>query len=56
MSTLQKFWVWLLCVIGFFIFSTVIINIYLHPDKIGGTIYNITHREQTVSENNVTNK
>ena len=50
MDRLKQFLLLLLAVIGLYIFSTVIINVYMHPDKIGGTIYNLTHKQEVTNE------
>lgn len=49
MDRLKTFGIWILLVIAFAIFSNALIQIYLHPQEIGGTIYNMTHKE-TVNE------
>ena len=49
MERLKTFGIWLLIVIAFAIFSNVLIQIWLHPQEIGGAIYNMTHKE-TVNE------
>ena len=45
MGRLKTFGIWLLLVIAFAIFSNILIQMYLHPQEIGGTIYNMTHKE-----------
>jgi len=45
MSRLKYFGTWILVVIAFALFSNAIIYLYLHPDVVGGTIYNMTHKE-----------
>lgn len=45
MSRMKDFGIWLLLIIAFTLFSNAIIYLYLHPDIVGGTIYNMTHKE-----------
>ena len=50
MDRLKQFGLLLLAVIALYLFTNAIINIYMHPDKIGGTIYNLTHKEQVANQ------
>ena len=51
MDRLKQFLIWLLAIIAFYLFSNAIVNMYMHPENIGGHIYNMTHKESTVNEN-----
>ena len=50
MDRLKTFGIWLILIIAFAIFSNVIIYGYLHAEEVGGTIYNMTHKEQVINE------
>ena len=43
MDRMKQFGKWLLFVVLFYLFTTAITYICLYPEKVGGTIYNITH-------------
>ncbi len=50
MDRMKQFGKWALFVVLFYLFTTAITYIYLYPEKVGGTIYNITHRQEVVDE------
>ena len=50
MKTLKYFGTWIIVTILFFIFSNVVIYMYFHAEEIGGSIYNMTHKEQVANE------
>ena len=47
MDRLKDFAVWIIVIIAFWLFVNGIIYMHLHPDIVGGTIYNLTHWKQT---------
>ena len=50
MERLKQFALLLLAVVALYFFTNFIIHVYLHPNKVGGTIYNVTHKEQVTNE------
>ena len=50
MDRMKQFCKWALFVVLFYLFTTAITYICLYPEKVGGTIYNITHRVEVVNE------
>ncbi|MCI9365343.1 MAG: hypothetical protein HFJ54_01625 [Clostridia bacterium] len=56
MKRMKDFALWILAVVAFALFANGIIYMYLHTDELGGKIYNMTHKEEVVSENKVNKK
>ncbi len=51
MDRLKYFGMWILIIIAFYFFTNGIIYVNMHADEIRGNIYNLTHHEQVVNNN-----
>lgn len=50
MARLKFFAIFFAIFIAFYLYSNALIYIWLHPEEVGGKIYNLTHKEKIVIE------